>query len=275
MSAFAHICLIGFGEVGQILADDLADGGAETVSAWDIKFPDADSVPTRGLANRQVRAGTDAADAAAGADLVISAVTAAQTLDAAAATADGLGSGAVFIDLNSASPETKIAAAARVEASGARYVEAAVMSPFPAKRLGTPMLLGGPHAEAFLPAARTLGFDGMTVFSDALGKASAAKMCRSVMVKGIEALLAEAVLSARHYDVEEAVFRSLDDLFPGPDWAALSRYMLSRSAEHGERRSEEMREAARTVREAGVDPLMTSACAERQDWAWRNKTAFD
>jgi len=264
MTEISRICLIGFGEVGQILAEDLAATGIPALSAWDIKFPDPRSIPSRAVLNSPVRDGEDAADAVAEADLVISAVTAA-----------GLKPGSYFLDMNSASPETKVAAAARVEAGGGHYVEAAVMSPFPSKRCATPILLGGPHAATLMPLVQELGFDGVTVFSDRLGQASAAKMCRSVMVKGIEALLAEALLAARHFDVEETVLRSLDDLFPGPDWPKLSRYMLSRSVEHGERRAEEMREAARTVQEAGVDPLMTAACAERQEWAARNERAFD
>jgi len=270
MTEINRICLIGFGEVGQILAEDLAAAGVAALSAWDIKFPDPRSVPSRAVLNSPVREGEDAADAVAEADLVISAVTAAQTLPAATGTVAGLKPGSCFLDMNSASPETKVAAAARVEAGGGYYVEAAVMSPFPSKRCATPVLLGGPHAATIMPLVQELGFDGVTVFSDSLGQASAAKMCRSVMVKGIEALLA-----ARHFDVEEIVLRSLDDLFPGPDWPKLSRYMLSRSVEHGERRAEEMREAARTVQEAGVDPLMTAACAERQEWAARNESAFD
>jgi 3-hydroxyisobutyrate dehydrogenase-like beta-hydroxyacid dehydrogenase len=141
------------------------------------------------------------------------------------------------------------------------------MSPYPPKRLGTATLLGGPNAEDALPFLREVGFTGMSVFSDELGKASAAKMCRSVMIKGIEALLSESLLSARHYGVEDVVLASLQDLFPGPDWPMLSRYMISRTLEHGVRRAEEMREVARTMAEAGVAPLMSEACAARQDWA--------
>jgi hypothetical protein len=87
------------------------------------------------------------------------------------------------------------------------------------------------------------------------------------MVKGIEALLTESLLSARHYGVEDVVLGSLVDLLPGPDWPALARYMISRSIEHGTRRAEEMHEAARTVAEAGIAPLMSEAGAERQNWA--------
>ena len=80
-------------------------------------------------------------------------------------------------------------------------------------------------------------------------------MCRSVIVKGLEALLAESLLTARRHGVEEAVLASLPDLFPVGDWRKLARYMISRSLQHGRRRAEEMREAARTVAEAGVEPL--------------------
>jgi 3-hydroxyisobutyrate dehydrogenase-like beta-hydroxyacid dehydrogenase len=136
------------------------------------------------------------------------------------------------------------------------------------------MLLGGPHAERFLPIAQDFGLSGTRFFSAELGRASAAKMCRSVMVKGIEALLCESLLAARHYGVEDDVLSSLEDLFPGPDWPKLSRYMISRAVEHGVRRAEEMREAAETVREAGLEPLMSAACAERQDWAAQFKAVL-
>jgi 3-hydroxyisobutyrate dehydrogenase-like beta-hydroxyacid dehydrogenase len=87
------------------------------------------------------------------------------------------------------------------------------------------------------------------------------------MVKGMEALLAESLLAARRYGVEDAVIASLQDLFPMDDWRSHARYMVSRSLLHGRRRAEEMREAARTVADAGLSPWMSEACAERQDWA--------
>ena len=261
-----RIALIGLGEVGRILAEDLGRAGC-AIAVWDLKLSDPDSVPSRAAAACGVRVGSSAADAVSDAELVISAVTAAQDVEAARAAAAGIEPGAWFLDLNSASPGMKREAAALIEAASGKAVEAAVMSPYPPKRLATAKLLGGPHAEAFLPVAERLGFSGCRVFSAELGKASAAKMCRSVMVKGIEALLSESLLSARHYGVEDVVLASLDDLFPGPDWPVLSRYMISRTLEHGTRRAEEMREVARTMSEAGVEPLMSAACAERQDWA--------
>ncbi len=258
-----RICLIGFGEVGQILADDLVG----EISAYDILFAKTDSVPSRATLQRKVRRAISAVDSARDADLILCAVTAASDLDAAASIIAGLKQGAFYVDFNSASPGMKQKAAGIVENAGGRYVEAAVMSPFPPKRLATTMLLGGPQAQDFLKYAEALGFSGATVFSDQVGPASATKMCRSVMIKGIEALLTESMLTARHYGVEKTVLASLSDLLPVGDWEKLAHYMISRSLEHGIRRAEEMREVAVTVSEAGIEPLMSSAAAERQVWA--------
>ncbi len=275
VSADSRICLVGFGEVGQILAADLSAQGIRGLAAWDILFPNADSRPSRALSATAVRRGANARDAVADADLVICAVTAAQGVEAARAAAEGLARNTFFLDLNSVSPEMKKEAARLVAAGGGLYVEAAVMSSVPPKRIATSILLGGPHASAFLPLARTLGFAGAQVFSDELGRASAAKMCRSVMVKGIEALLTESMLTARRYGVADTVLASLQDLFPVGDWRALSRYMISRSLLHGRRRAEEMREVARTVSDAGLQPWMSAACAQRQDWAAGYRDAAD
>ena len=275
-----RIALIGFGEVGQTLASDLATRGRDDLIAWDTLFRDSASGPSRaiaaGLRGRRVapQAAPGMAAALADRDLVISAVTAGECLAAAREAAASIAPGALYFDLNSVAPATKTEAARLVEAAGGHYVEAAVMSPIGPKRIASPMLLGGPHAAAFAPRARELGFAGVEVFADRIGPASAAKMCRSVMIKGMEALLAESLLAARHYGVESTVLDSLRDLFPGEDWPQLSHYMISRSLQHGQRRAEEMREVARTVGDAGLDPWMSAACAQRQDWAAGHQAAL-
>jgi len=275
VSAAPRIALIGFGEVGQTLAEDLVAAGVTELVAFDVLFSDPGSLPTCALPSHPaVRAAASHGDAVAGAALVICAVTAAQDLAAAEAAAEGIAPGAVFLDLNSASPAMKIAAAQRIDGAGGRYVEAAVMSPIGPKRIASPMLLGGPHGAAFLALAGPLGFAGASVYSDVVGKASAAKMCRSVIIKGLEALLTESLLAARHYDVLETVVGSLSDLLPLPDWEARARYMISRSIEHGVRRAEEMCESAATVEEAGIDPLMTRMTVLRQEDAARHRAAL-
>lgn len=273
MSGIGRICLIGFGEVGQILAEDLARAGANDIVVYDILFDEPDSIPSKALAMHNVRAAASASEAVDGADLILCAVTAESDIAAAQSVAQGLKGGAFYADFNSVSPGMKIEAAAIIERGGGRYVEAAVMSPIGPKRIASPMLLGGLHAAAFQTVSEPLGFKGK-VFSDKLGQASATKMCRSVMIKGIEALLAESMLTARHYGVEYVVLNSLSDLLPVGDWEKLARYMISRSLEHGVRRAEEMREVAKTVREAGVAPLMSTATVARQEWAATHKSAL-
>lgn len=250
-----NICLLGFGEVGQILASDLK---RHALRAWDLTFTDP--------ARRASLAAQSPIEAVKGATLVISAVTAARDVAAAASVAPGLTQGCFFLDLNSASPLMKQKCETLIAEVGGRYVEAAVMAPIGPKRIASPMLLGGPHAEEFLPIAESLGFTGAEFFSARTGQASAAKMCRSVMIKGVEALLIESLIAARHYGVEATVLGSLNDLLPVGDWPKLAHYMISRSLEHGARRAEEMREVAQTVSEAGLVPLLSAAIAERQDW---------
>ena len=262
----SSVALIGFGEVGRIFARDLRALGVVELRAYDIAFADPDSAPSRNARAQGVEVCPDAPAAAREAPLVICAVTAGSALDAARSALPGIGAGAFFVDVNSVSPGVKREAAEAVNAAGGRYVEAAVMSSVPPKGLKTPMLLGGRHAAAFAPVAGALGLDA-PVYSDAEGAASSVKMCRSVMIKGLEALVMECLVSARAYGVEADVLRSLADTMPNTDWEQLAGYMIRRSLQHGRRRAEEMREVARTVADTGCEPLMSLAIAARQDWA--------
>lgn len=264
----ATIALIGYGEVGQTLAADLATAGMRDISAWDCLFPLPTSAPSRAARTfEHVRVAPSLADALIERTVIISAVTAANCIPAAREAAASMPPGAYYFDLNSVAPATKRAAAAAIEAAGGRYVEAAVMSPIGPKRIASPMLVGGTHSRSFEPIARAMGFTGIQVFDAQVGRASAAKMCRSVVIKGVEALLTEALLAARHHGVEATVLDSLGDLLPAADWQRIANYMIGRSQQHGRRRAEEMREAALAVSEAGIEPLMSLACASRQDWA--------
>jgi 3-hydroxyisobutyrate dehydrogenase-like beta-hydroxyacid dehydrogenase len=258
MTRFA---MIGFGEVGGIFARDLRAAGAEAIHAFDIAAPARDRAAAAGATLHN-----SAAEAAAQAEVVIVPVTAGSALAAAQSLAGGLGHAPFVMDVNSVSPGTKQASARAVTEAGGRYVEAAVMASVPPKGLRSPILLGGPEAEAFKALMVPFGMD-LTLFPGPIGKASAVKMCRSVMVKGLEALTTECMLAARHYGVEDNVLRSLSDTLPHEDWRGLARYVISRALIHGKRRAEEMREVARTVQEAGVDPLLSAPIAERQDWA--------
>ncbi|MBI1775816.1 MAG: NAD(P)-dependent oxidoreductase [Proteobacteria bacterium] len=261
-----HVAFIGFGEVGRTFSQGLVDAGYR-VTAYDLLLETAESakaITTKAEALGVAIAGSAAA-AAGGAQVVISAVTASSANEVAKQGADYLRPHQLFLDVNSVSPNTKRANAAAVERSGAHYVEAAVMAPVAPSGLRVPILLGGKHAaalkEALAPARMNL-----EIASEQIGKASAIKMCRSIVVKGLEAITVECLLTARHYGVEDDILTSLDKSYPGFGWEKRAGYFIGRTVEHGRRRAAEMREAAATIAETGLDPLMAAATAERQDW---------
>ncbi|HMA06367.1 MAG TPA: DUF1932 domain-containing protein [Ramlibacter sp.] len=263
-----HIGLVGYGEVGKIFGAGLKpQAGVAAVSAWDLKF--AQEASRAGEIAHASRAGIVAQPSmqalCAQADLVISAVTASNTLAVAQEAARHIRPGAVFLDLNSASPGTKQRAAAAIDAAGARYVEAGVMTSVPPYGIRVPMLLGGVAARELAVVLGGWGMDAKPV-SEELGVASAIKMCRSVMIKGLEALVIESYATARALGVEDHVLPTLAETFPSIDWNKQGAYFFSRVVQHGKRRAEEMREAANTVREAGFAPFMAAAIADKQQW---------
>lgn len=260
-----RVCLLGFGEVGQLLAAQLLPR-VGALSAWDLKFSDRASGPSLAASRLGVEAADSAAAAVAGVEVVISAVTAAQTGAAASSVAPHLAGQVWYFDLNSCSPAAKKSASVMIGDAGGRFIEAAIMSPIHPAGAASSMLIAGPHASGFQAIASRLGFVQTRVLSEKLGSASAAKMCRSVLVKGLEALVLESLLAARRHGVENEVLESLQS-FRIDDWRRGARYMASRALLHGARRAEEMREVARTVGEAGLVPHMSSASAAWQDWA--------
>jgi 3-hydroxyisobutyrate dehydrogenase-like beta-hydroxyacid dehydrogenase len=201
-----------------------------------------------------------------GADLVISAVTASSAADVAANAAPFLRGGQIYLDLNSVSPETKREIARALKESPATFVEAAVMAPVSPQRLKVPMLLGGVDAATAAERLQAIGLNVKPV-SDRIGVASAIKMCRSIIIKGLEAITVESMFTARRYGAEKQVLESLAATYPGMGWnGTLPDYLISRVSEHGKRRAAEMREAAQTIADAGLEPLTALATAQRQDW---------
>jgi 3-hydroxyisobutyrate dehydrogenase-like beta-hydroxyacid dehydrogenase len=263
-----RIGLIGYGEVGQIFAAALKQCGVKQVTAFDrLLTSDAQEPAMRAHAhaNSIVLAAT-LAEAVAQSDLVISAVTASEAFNVAREVAATLRAGTWMMDVNSASVETKVACSQMVDAAGGFYVEAAVMTSIPPYGIRVPMLLGGPYAWVIEQPLTAMGFCIDTTFEKP-GVASAIKMCRSIMIKGMEALVLESFTSARAYGVEQHVLDSLAETFPAIDWEKQGDYFFSRVIQHGKRRAEEMREVAKTVSHVELQPWMATATAERQAWA--------
>lgn len=259
------LAVIGFGEAGRAFASGWARPEGMEIFAYDPKACDSATRAAFAAAAgaAQLKLAATNADAVEHADPIFSLVTADRAHEAARESAAHIKPGAFFFDCNSCSPATKAASAKIIENAGGRYVDVAVMAPVHPKRHETPILLSGPEAEAALPVLTSLGMlprvAGLRV-----GEASSIKMLRSVMIKGLEALTAEAMLAARKAGVEAAVIASLQASDPGFEWEKRSAYNLERMMVHGERRAAEMREVAATLRELGLPDRMASAIVDWQ-----------
>jgi 3-hydroxyisobutyrate dehydrogenase-like beta-hydroxyacid dehydrogenase len=259
-----RLCFIGFGEAGQAIASGLRETGIETIAAWDILFPNAEGATLKQAGEKMgARIATSAADAVRGSDIVISAVTAASSLEAARSVEPHLSGNPYFLDLNSVSPGRK-KDTEKLLGAKARYVDVAILAPIHPKRHQTPVLLAGPHAETVMPLLiDELEMRG-AIAGNEVGQAAGLKMIRSVMIKGIEALSLECFLAARRAGIVDEVAASLKNKYPTLDWSKIKDYNIERMASHGVRRADEMDQVAETLRELGIDPLMATATSTRQ-----------
>jgi 3-hydroxyisobutyrate dehydrogenase-like beta-hydroxyacid dehydrogenase len=262
-SSTPRVALVGFGEAGHRFA--CAGGWAGQARGWDL-------LPARRalMAQAGVAAAGDAAEALAGAEIVLSLVTADAALAAARDYAPLLPAGALWCDMNSVAPQTKQAAATAIEAAGGAYVDVAVMAPV-GRDLAVPLLLAGPNATRADALLATLGFTRRQVVGADVGRASAIKMIRSVMVKGLEALSHECAAAADAAGVFAEVMASLDASEKALPWTERVAYNRERMATHGLRRAAEMEEAAATLQALGVEPVMTAGTVTLQRRAAQRK----
>jgi 3-hydroxyisobutyrate dehydrogenase len=263
------IALLGFGEAGSAIARGLA---AET--GWRGPVKPGDNAPRRLIAidpaldkdARGTALGTEArrldiaiADGYTGAlsdaDLVICAVQGEHALEAAAAAAPLLKKGAHYLDLCTVTGRMAEEDRAAIEAAGGRYVDVAVMGGFFKSGIKAKMLVAGPDAEAAVAWMNASGFDAKYL-GPRSGSASSVKMVRSVVMKGLEALGVEALVTADRQGILEEVL----DCFSDVDLVDFRDHLASlvqTHVVHARRRWEEMGLVARTLEETGVEPLMT------------------
>lgn len=252
-----QVAVIGFGEAGSTFA---------RAGGWDGHARAFDIAPERMTVMEDcgVTACNSVEEALEGAEVILSLVTADQAEIAAYSVGPFLTEGAIYLDMNSVAPATKQQSASAIYALGGHYIDVAVMAPVDPARLNVPLLLSGPGAQKAIPLLNALGFAKTRVVGDTIGQASAIKLCRSVMVKGLEALTAEMVLAANAAGVLDEVLDSLDASEKHIGWRERADYNLDRMLQHGQRRAAEMAESAAMLRDLGIDPLMTDNTVRRQ-----------
>ncbi len=245
---------IGFGEAARAFATDAR--WTAHARGYDLKSVE--------YAGAGVIGCVTLAEALHDATIILSLVTADQSLLAAQGAAQYLSDGAYYFDMNSVAPATKQAAAAAIEGAGGHYLDVAVMSPVYPAQLAVPLLVSGKLHRECVVTLTTLGFTNVRSVGDGVGRASTIKMLRSVMYKGVEALTAECLLACDKAGVTDEVLGSFATGVGSDDWAAGADYRLDRMMVHGVRRSAEMAEVVKTLAALGVDPLMTRGTVIRQ-----------
>ena len=262
------VAFLGFGEAAFEIAKGLKTEGLESIKVFD-KVAAVDSSVGEVLRKRAAEAGVvikkELGEAVQGADYVFSTVVSSAAVAVAEAAAPFLNSEQIYVDFNSTSPEVKKKVGQIVAGKGVRYVEAAVMAAVPGKGHKVPLLVCGDSAERFTVDMSAYRMN-IEFLGAEIGRASAVKMCRSLIVKGLESLFIEALVAGRKYQVEEIVVESLMKSFPYADFRKLANHLMPRSAVHAARRSHEMAEAAATVEGAGFEAVMARAAVQRLSW---------
>lgn len=259
--------LIGFGEVGTALGLGLKSQGLEVAA-----FDNGVSSATFGeLIRKRARAAgvpllASIADVVTCSDVILAMVPGGAALRAATEAAGAITDGQMYADMGTATPPAKEEMARRIEASGADFVDVAIMGSPHQDRHSVPTLASGGEAGRFKEMVSPWGMK-VSVVGDRPGRAAAIKMFRSIFMKGIEALTIETLLACESWGVTDAVMDTIDaSLTKLRWWPDHANFLTTTDAIHGERRAHEMDMVMETMEAVGVEPRMTRATASFIHW---------
>ncbi len=241
---------LGFGQVGSTFAVTLAAHGAE-VCCFDPRLGERESTHP-GITFASLDA------ALAGAELVISMVPTDVAQGLARQAAAHLGTGQIYVDLNSTAPAVKREIARIVMQRDAIFVEGAVLGLVAATGSHTRILLGGPHAAATADVLNAHGLN-CEAYREAIGAASSFKMLRSIFSKGLEALLIETLLAADRAGIRDDIWAELCGTIDSQPFDRLARSWITSHAVACQRRRDEMVQVIEVVAALGLTPTMCSA----------------
>lgn len=243
------IAILGIGEAGGTLARDLIAKGI-TVRGWD---PEPRSLPD-GLIFAD---GNPAA--VAGAEIVLSVNWASVGVDVAKEVASALRPNQLYADMNTAAPQLKRVIAPIIEKTGALFVDAALMDPVPPKGLGTQVYASGSGAEKFTEKMTPLGMP-VTYLNKEAGNAATHKLVRSIMYKGVAAVIIECLEAAEKLNLTEyARTQMLKIIYDEP---MIDRF-VNGSIKHAKRRVEEMKAVVEMLDSIGVSAFTSQASVNR------------
>jgi 3-hydroxyisobutyrate dehydrogenase len=243
----ARCAVIGLGEAGSRYAAALVDAGY-TVSGFD---------PGQVGSPEGVRRVDTAAEAAKDADIVLVLTAAAAAKPVAESCVEALVPGACYADFTSSSPAAMRDIAALVEQAGAVFCDVAILGPVPLSGATTPLMVAGRGAARIAELASGWGAS-VEVVDGPPGAAMAHKLLRSVLMKGLAAIVGEAVSAGAAAGYETWIRDQIASQLAGDGHAVIDRFLISTRI-HAERRAQEMRDTAQYLAELRVPAEMTRA----------------
>ena len=260
------IGFIGFGEASFNISKGLTGEGLAVIRAYD-KFwnvaPQSELIANRAEEAKVTLTGS-MQELIETSDIIISSVSANMVLPLAKESAAFLQKGQIYVDINSAGPDTKVAAN-DIISSQALFVDVAVMGTVPGSGHKVPMLASGDGAALFVEAMKPYGMN-LTLLDGPAGKSSASKMFRSIFMKGFVTLMLETVIAGNKYGIEDDVLASIKETLTAGDFLTIVNGMLTRGVIHSERREHEMDEVIATLKSLDLDSTMSEATKAKLRW---------
>jgi len=243
------VAILGIGEAGGALACDLIAKGVQ-VRGWD---PEPRNLPP------ELEFAASNPDASSSADIVLSVNWASVAIEVATEVAPVLQPNQLYADLNTAAPQLKREIATIIEKTGASFVDAALMDPVPPKGLGTQVYASGSGAELFTKKMTPLGMP-VTYLDREAGNAATHKLVRSIMYKGVAAVIMECLEAAEVLNMTEyARAQMLKIIYDEP---MIDRF-VSGSNKHVKRRVHEMEAVVEMLNSIGVSAFTSQAAVQR------------
>jgi 3-hydroxyisobutyrate dehydrogenase-like beta-hydroxyacid dehydrogenase len=167
---------------------------------------------------------------------------------------------AIYADLSTASADHKRQLARLADRRSLAFADVALMSTVPGSGLATPQLVSGSGATRYTALVRDLGAH-VEIVGDQPGAAATRKLLRSVVIKGLAALLIEVMDAARQAGLTAWAWDHLTTELTALDDAFLRR-LVEGTGLHAERRRHEMEAVSQLLAELGVEPRMTDAVVD-------------
>ncbi len=267
MKQSISVGFVGFGEAGIAIAKGLQGEGVTQMSLCHLRKDDPRRVAwiKEQAKEAGVRYMETIPEVVNSAQFIFSVVSSDGAVTAAEKAVGSLKSGKTFLDLTSSFPEDMKSIAKKIEPTGAKFVDGAMMAALPQHRHKVLTYVAGPHAKETAEVLNAWGMN-LKVVGDQPGQASAIKLVLSVGTKGFEAVLVEMLLAAHHYGVENHVLSALNEFFKKGLDSAIHR-LVGSDAVHAGRRVKEMESSVKLLESLGVEPLMSRATVQRLRWS--------